>query len=127
MLAVLAPEGIQACAKAGYMVQTTPLQASHAVLMEQVNAFKRGKAEAEQKGLTSRLALMRGVYLARDAEDARRKLELDRLAAYAEAGIDEVILSCNFGQPQAETLEMMERFSAEIMAHLPEVRQKAVA
>jgi alkanesulfonate monooxygenase SsuD/methylene tetrahydromethanopterin reductase-like flavin-dependent oxidoreductase (luciferase family) len=175
MLAVLAPDGIRACASKGYMVQTTPLQASHAVLMEQVNAFKDGKAEAEQKGLTSRLALMRGVYLARDAEDAREKLGLaytyyqrfdnvfsgpglvdrgairmlprrqtmeelgqsliicqagemlDRLAAYSEAGIDEVILSSNFGQPQAETLDMMERFSAEVMAHLPHVRQKAVA
>lgn len=175
MLAVMAPEGIHASARQGYMVQTTPLQSSHAVLMEQVNAFKRGKAEAEQSGKTSRLSLQRGIYLARDAEDARRKLALaysyyerfdnvftgpgivdngrirplprqqsmeelgqsliiceaaemlDRLSAYAEAGIDEVITSSNFGQPQAETLDMMERFSTEIMPQLTSVRKRSAA
>ncbi|UDL89937.1 LLM class flavin-dependent oxidoreductase [Mesorhizobium sp. PAMC28654] len=175
MMAVMAPEGIEACARQGYMVQTTPLQASHSVLMEQVNAFKRGKAEAELSGRTSRLSLMRGIYLARDAGDARRKLELaysyyerfdnvfsgpgivdngcirplprrqsleelgrsliiceaaemiDRISAYAEAGIDEVIMSSNFGQPQAETLDMMERFSVEVMPQLAGNRKRSAA
>lgn len=175
MLAVMAPDGIYACAKQGYMVQTTPLQSSHAILMEQVNAFKRGRAEAEVNGQTSRLSLQRGIYLARDAADARRKLELaysyyerfdnvftgpgivdngrirplprrqsmdelgksliicevaemlDRLSAYAEAGIDEVIMSSNFGQLQAETLDMMERFSTEVMTHLTGFQKRSVA
>jgi len=175
MMAVMAPEGIEACARQGYMVQTTPLQASHSVLMEQVNAFKRGKAEAEQNSKSSRLSLMRGIYLARNAADARRKLELaysyyerfdnvfsgpgivdngcirqlprrqsleelgrsliiceaaemiDRISAYAEAGIDEVIMSSNFGQPQAETLEMMERFSVEVMPQLAGNRERSAA
>lgn len=175
MLAVMAPEGIHACAKRGYMVQTTPLQSSHAILMEQVDAFKRGRAEAELDGRTSRLSLQRGIYLARDAADARRKLELaysyyerfdnvftgpgivdngrirplprrqsidelgqsliiceaaemlDRLSAYAEAGIDEVIMSSNFGQPQADTLDMMERFAEEIMPRLADVRKRSAA
>jgi hypothetical protein len=40
---------------------------------------------------------------------------VERLAAYAEAGIDELILSSNFGQPVEETLEMMHRFADEVM------------
>lgn len=175
MMAVMAPDGIEACARLGYMVQTTPLQASHAVLMEQVNAFKRGKAEAEQGGKSSCLSLMRGIYLARNPADARRKLELaysyyerfdnvfsgpgivdngcirplprrqsvedlgksliiceaaemvDRISAYAEAGIDEVIMSSNFGQPHSETLEMMERFSVDVMPQLANGRERSAA
>jgi alkanesulfonate monooxygenase SsuD/methylene tetrahydromethanopterin reductase-like flavin-dependent oxidoreductase (luciferase family) len=42
---------------------------------------------------------------------------VDRLAEYHEAGIDEVILSSNMGQPQGEHLEAMERFAAEVMPH----------
>lgn len=175
MLAVMAPQGIEACASRGYMVQTTPLQASHAVLMEQVDAFKRGKAAAEQNGKSSRLSLQRGIYLARDAADARAKLEfayayyqrfdnvftgpgivdkgcirplpreqsieelgrsliiceaaemIDRLSAYAEAGIDEVIMTSNFGQSQADTLDMMERFSKDVMPHLTGARKRSAA
>ena len=175
MLAVMAPPGIEACASRGYKVQTTPLQASHAVLMEQVDAFKRGKAVAEANGKSSRLSLQRGIYLARNAEDARRKLEfafsyyqrfdnvftgpgivdngrirplprsqsleelgrsliiceaaemIDRLSAYAEAGIDEVIMTSNFGQSQADTLDMMERFSKEVMPHLSGDRKRSAA
>lgn len=41
-----------------------------------------------------------------------------KLAAYAELGIDEVIVSSNFGQPQEGTLEMMSGFAAEVMPHL---------
>ncbi|MDP6944419.1 MAG: LLM class flavin-dependent oxidoreductase [Myxococcota bacterium] len=43
---------------------------------------------------------------------------VDRLAEYRDAGIDEVILSSNMGQPQAEHLEAMERFASEVMPHL---------
>ena len=174
MLAVMVPEGIYHAARKGYHVQTTPLQATHEVLLEQVNAFHRGKAEAGASA-SNRLALQRGVYLARDAADARAKVELaqsyymrfdnvftgpgivdrgairplprrqtaeelgrsliiceaaemiDRLAAYAEAGIDEVIMSSNFGQEQAETLDMMARFAAEVMPHVASVGRRAVA
>ena len=175
MLAVMVPEGIYHTARKGYHVQTTPLQASHAVLLDQVNAFHRGKAEAGTAAKGNRLALQRGIYLACDAADARAKLELastyyqrfdnvytgpgivdngcirplprkqtieelgrsliiceraemvDRLAAYAEAGIDEVIVTSNFGQEQSETLDMMARLSAEVMPHLSGIRRKSVA
>lgn len=43
---------------------------------------------------------------------------IDRLGAYAELGIDELIASCNFGQENARTIAMMERFAAEVMPHL---------
>ena len=43
---------------------------------------------------------------------------IDRLSEYRELGIDEVISSSNFGQDQAETLAMMQRFAADVMPHL---------
>lgn len=172
MLAVMVPQGIEACARRGYHVQTTPLGAAHSVLMEQVEAFHRGKAEAAAGG-ANRLALQRGIYLARSAEDARAKLELahdyymrfdnlwsgpglvdrgairvlprqqtveelgqsllictrdemiDRLSLYAEAGIDEVIMTSNYGQEQAETLDMMRRFAEEVVPHVVGLGRKA--
>lgn len=173
-LAVMAPEGIEAVARQGYHVQTTPLGADHATLLAQVNAFTRGKA-AGKAGASNRLALQRGIFLARNAADAHDKLTLaqdyysrfdnvwsgpglvdkgsirplprsqskeelgrnllictrdemiDRLSAYAEAGIDEVISTSNYGQSQAETLDMMARFASEVMPHLKGLRQRAVA
>jgi flavin-dependent trigonelline monooxygenase, oxygenase component len=163
MIAAMAPEAIEASAARGFHIQTTPLGGSHEKLLEQVEAFRRG---AERWGAPLRLALMRGVYAARDERDARRLLGLaneyykrfdnvfsgpgtvsggmieplprrqtleelgenlvicppaemvERLRAYAEAGIDELILSSNFGQPVEETVEMMERLAAEVMPHL---------
>ncbi|MED5394420.1 MAG: LLM class flavin-dependent oxidoreductase [Actinomycetota bacterium] len=46
---------------------------------------------------------------------------VDRLAEYAEAGIDEVILSSNLGQPQDDHLEAMERFAIDVLPHLQQV------
>lgn len=43
---------------------------------------------------------------------------VDRLAHYAELGIDEVIATSIFGQPQAETLEMMARLADEVLPQL---------
>jgi alkanesulfonate monooxygenase SsuD/methylene tetrahydromethanopterin reductase-like flavin-dependent oxidoreductase (luciferase family) len=50
---------------------------------------------------------------------------VDRLAVYAEAGVDEVILNSNIGAPQAETIEAMERFGAEVMPHFRRAVQAA--
>jgi alkanesulfonate monooxygenase SsuD/methylene tetrahydromethanopterin reductase-like flavin-dependent oxidoreductase (luciferase family) len=167
MIAALNPEAVYHCARRGFHVQTTPLGGSHQRLLEQVDAFRRGRADAGAAGRGLRLGLMRGVYAARDEREAREKLELafeyykrfdnvfgggpglvhggmieplprkqsieelgenlvicppsemiERLAGYAETGIDELILSSNFGQPVGETLEMMQRFSEEVMPHL---------
>jgi hypothetical protein len=43
---------------------------------------------------------------------------IDRLAHYAELGIDAVLTTSNFGQEQAWTLDMMSAFAEEVMPHL---------
>ena len=42
---------------------------------------------------------------------------IDRLAVYADLGIDEVLAPCGYGQSAGETLEMMHRFAEEVMPH----------
>ena len=163
MIAALAPEAIYHSVKRGCHVQTTPLQGTRAHMLEQVDAFRRGKAELGAAGRHLELSLLRVAYVARDARDKRRKVALaydyykrfdnlftgpglvrhgaieplprtqtfeqleenlligtveevaDKLAVYAEAGIDETILNMNVGCGQADTLASMERFAAEIM------------
>ncbi|WP_044872507.1 LLM class flavin-dependent oxidoreductase [Pseudomonas sp. LFM046] len=165
MVATMAPEGIRACAAQGFSVQTTPLSGDHGMLLEQVNAFREGKAGSRFKNANTRLSLQRATYLARDEADAREKLQLaheyymrfdnvftgpgvvhgggieplprkqsieelgenllictrermlDQLATYAEAGIDEVIMTANFGQSQEDTLDMIQRFGEEIIPY----------
>jgi alkanesulfonate monooxygenase SsuD/methylene tetrahydromethanopterin reductase-like flavin-dependent oxidoreductase (luciferase family) len=171
MVATMAPEGIEAAAKVGYHIQTTPLSSNNAVLKGQVDAFHRGRAQAKP-GTGGRLMLQRGLYLAENDAEAREVLErahayydvfenvwsgpgrvaggrierlpraqtieelkgsllicgrdemIDRLSAYAELGIDEVIASSNFGQENARTLAMMSRFTAEVMPAVAAVRRK---
>jgi alkanesulfonate monooxygenase SsuD/methylene tetrahydromethanopterin reductase-like flavin-dependent oxidoreductase (luciferase family) len=171
MVAVMNPAGIEAAAKAGYHVQTTPLGGSHQQLLDQVNAFRRGKAAAGRP-LDTRLSLQRGVYLVRTEQERRLIAELahtyfksfdnvfggpgivdrgiirplprrqsieelaanlilcgkdemiDRLSAYAELGVDEVITTSNFGQEEAMTLDMMARFAEDVMPHFSS-KQKA--
>jgi flavin-dependent trigonelline monooxygenase, oxygenase component len=170
MLGVMAPPGIEAAARKGYHVQTTPLGATHGILQEQVSAFHRGKA-AGPGG--NRLSLQRGVYLVRSETERQQmvgrayeyyksfdnvfggpglvdqgiirplprkqtleelganiliceKAEMiDRLAEYQALGIDDVIVTSNFGQPQAETLAMMERFAAEVMPQFMKKKEAA--
>lgn len=76
MVAVMVPEGIYACAKRGFHIQTTPLQGSHAKLLEQVDAFKRAKTELGNAGRHLRLSLSRVIYAARDEYDANEKIAL---------------------------------------------------
>ncbi len=42
---------------------------------------------------------------------------IDKLAVYAELGIDRVILNVNFGVSQAETLDCLQCFAEEVMPH----------
>lgn len=171
MVATMVPEGIFACAKQGYSVQTTPLSGDHQMLLDQVSAFRRGKAEAGPNAPKSRLSLQRAVYLARDEADAKEKIALaydyykrfdnvysgpgmvsaggieplprqqsieelaknllictkgqmlDQLGKYAEAGIDEVIMSSNFGQSQEDSLDMVSRFGEEIIPYFSNVNK----
>ena len=51
---------------------------------------------------------------------------IDRLSTYAELGIDEVISSSNFGQEQAEVIDMMSRLAEDVMPMVaPTARQAA--
>lgn len=175
MVAAMAPEAIYSAASKGLSVQTTPLQEAHSVLLEQVDAFKRGKEAAGEAGRHSRLALQRVAYAARDRAEATRSLEfihdyykrfdnvfsgpgvvknglveplprkqtidelernvlvctpsemIDRLGQYQDAGIDEVILSCGFGQNQADMIEMMQRFASDVAPHFARQNVDAVA
>lgn len=76
MIAALAPEAIEASAKRGFHIQTTPLNATIDKLRAQVDAFKRGKACGPRPNGDQRLAVMRVCCVARDDADARRKLDL---------------------------------------------------
>lgn len=163
MVAAMAPEGIEASAKRGFHVQTTPLNASIETMREQVSAFQRGKAARGEAGRGQRLAVMRVCCVARDDADARRKIEfaheyygrffnvfggpglvehgairqlplaqskealresllictademIERLKAYEELGIDELIMNVNIGHSNAECLESLERFGADVL------------
>ena len=164
VIAAVTPDGIYHAARKGYSVQTTPLSGTHEVLLKQVDAFKRAKAEAGAAGRDLRLSLQRGAYVAKNDADAKEKIALaheyykrfenikgpgilkqglleplprkqtveelaqnllicsaaemvDRLGVYAELGIDEVLLPAGYGQPAAETQEMMHRFAEEVMPH----------
>jgi alkanesulfonate monooxygenase SsuD/methylene tetrahydromethanopterin reductase-like flavin-dependent oxidoreductase (luciferase family) len=79
MVAVMNPVGIEAAAKAGYHVQTTPLGGSHQQLIDQVTAFNRGKAAAGRP-LDTRLSLQRGVFLV--SSDAERRKIAERAYEY---------------------------------------------
>jgi flavin-dependent trigonelline monooxygenase, oxygenase component len=76
MIAALIPEAIEASARRGLHIQTTPLNASVDKMREQVDAFKRGKAACGDAGRDLRLALMRVCCVAKDDADARRMLDL---------------------------------------------------
>ena len=72
MIAAMAPDSIYDSAKRGYHIQTTPLSGGHDVLLGQVDAFQRGKADGGERSRHIRLSLQRGLYAARDEADARR-------------------------------------------------------
>jgi alkanesulfonate monooxygenase SsuD/methylene tetrahydromethanopterin reductase-like flavin-dependent oxidoreductase (luciferase family) len=76
MVAALAPEGIEASARRGFHVQTTPLNATVEKMKEQVAAFFRGKDSLGAAGAHQRLALSRVCCVAKNDADARKKLEL---------------------------------------------------
>src|SRR5271168_3461641 len=75
-IAALVPEAIEASARRGFHIQTTPLNASVGKMREQLEAFKRGKAACGESGRNLRLAVMRMCCVAKDDADARRKLDL---------------------------------------------------
>ncbi len=65
-------------------------------------------------------SLPRAMTLAQTAENltiATTAEMIDKLGPYAEAGVDRFVMNINFGAEQAEVLESIERFAAEVMPH----------
>ena len=75
MIAVVNPEGIAACTKRGFNIQTTPLSGHPDLLRQQVAAHREAKEEMGERGADLRLMLSRVIWCAADAADARDKLE----------------------------------------------------
>jgi len=165
MMAVLIPEAIYHCTKRGFHIQTTPLSGDHQHMLDQVNAFNRGKAELGDAAAQQTLSLSRVTFLSHSKADRQRKIQLahdyysrfdnvftgpgivengmikplprnmtveqtaenltictptemiDKLAPYAEAGVDRFIMNVNFGVEQAEVLESIQCFAEEVMPH----------
>ena len=76
MVAALIPEGIEASARRGFHIQTTPLDATVDKMKQQVAAFFRGKHALGEAGKHLRLALSRVCCVAQNDADARKKLQL---------------------------------------------------
>ena len=163
MMAVLVPEAIYHCTKRGFHIQTTPLSGDHQHMLDQVNAFNRGKEELGAAGAHQTLSLSRVAFLSRSNADRKRKIRMahdyysrfdnvstgpgivengmikalprnmtveqtaenltictpaemvDKLATYAEAGVDRFIMNVNFGVKHAEVLESIQCFAEEVM------------
>ena len=165
MMAVLVPEAIYHCTRRGFHIQTTPLSGDHQHMLDQVNAFNRGKEELGEAGAHQTLSLSRVTFLSHNDADRKRKIQMahdyysrfdnvftgpgivengmikplprkmtvdqtsenltictpaemiDKLAPYAEAGVDRFIMNINFGVEQSEVLESIQCFAEEVMPH----------
>ena len=173
MMAVMNPEGIYACTKRGFHIQTTPLAGNHQLLVDQVGGFTRAKSEMGADGTHLTLTLSRVAHVATNPQERQRKIEaahsyygrfdnvftgpglvdngmvrplprsqsieelaesllictpqemIDKLAPYAELGIDRVILNMNFGLPQTQTMESIQAFAEEVMPHFDSTPARA--
>ncbi|MDD9855225.1 MAG: LLM class flavin-dependent oxidoreductase [Gammaproteobacteria bacterium] len=76
MLSALAPEAIYHCARRGFHIQTTPLSGDRRRMLEQVDAFHRGRVDAGDRGEALTLSLSRVAFAAADEADARAKTKL---------------------------------------------------
>lgn len=165
MMAVMVPEAIYHCTRRGFHILTTPLSGDHRQMLDQVNAFRRGKQERGADGAQQTLSLSRVTFLSHSKADRDRKVQMahdyysrfdnvytgpgtvesgmieplprkmtveqtaqnltictpgemiDKLAPYAEAGVDRFIMNINFGVEQAEVLESIQCFAEEVMPH----------
>ena len=75
MMAVMVPEAIYHCTRRGFHIQTTPLAGDHQLMLDQTDAFRRGKAELGDEGRPLTLSLSRVAFIARDAADRQAKIE----------------------------------------------------
>lgn len=76
MMAVMNPAGIEHCTARGFHIQTTPLAGNHQLLVDQVDAFQRGKLAQDDPSRELTLSLSRVAFLSRDGADRSEKLRL---------------------------------------------------
>ncbi|MGI9409885.1 MAG: LLM class flavin-dependent oxidoreductase [Hyphomicrobiaceae bacterium] len=76
MMAVMSPEGIYHCTKRNFHIQTTPLAGNHQLLVDQVDAFSRGREEMGSDGTHLTLSLSRVGQIARSDWELQAKLDL---------------------------------------------------
>jgi alkanesulfonate monooxygenase SsuD/methylene tetrahydromethanopterin reductase-like flavin-dependent oxidoreductase (luciferase family) len=167
MIAAMAPDRIYQAAKEGLNVQTTALAGNHQMMVDQTQAFQRGKAESAIQ--TQNLSLLRLCYVAKDKQDTRQTLALayeyfkrfdnvyagpgivnngciealprpqtieeleqnvligsadevnEKLAVYADLGIDEVICNLNVGRSQSDALAAMERMAEQVIPNFSQI------
>ncbi|MCP4327235.1 MAG: LLM class flavin-dependent oxidoreductase [Alphaproteobacteria bacterium] len=75
MMAVMAPAGIYHCAKRGFHIQTTPLAGDNQHMLDQVDAFRRGKAELDGAGRDLTLSLSRVAFVVNDESERKAKIQ----------------------------------------------------
>ncbi len=76
MMAVMVPEAIYHCTRRGFHIQTTPLQGTREHMLEQVNAFTRGRDELGAAGSHLTLSLLRPGFVVSNEAEKRQKAEL---------------------------------------------------
>ena len=76
VMAVLVPEAIYHCTRRGFHIQTTPLSGTHQYMLEQVNAFNRGKDDLGEEGRGLTLSLSRVAFLAKNEKSRKEKVQL---------------------------------------------------
>ena len=172
MIAAMDLNSIKDAASRGFHVQSTVLSGTKELLLERVNAFKKGCLEIGEKGKLLKLSMQRMLYAAKDEKDAKEKNKLayeyykrfdnvftgpgkvkegeieplprkqslqeltqnllicppsemiDKLSIYAEAGVNEIIISAGFGQSQNEMLDSMHRISEEVIPYFKKFNSK---
>ncbi len=75
MMAVLVPEAIYHCTKRGFHILTSPLSGDHQLMLGQVDAFERGKAELGDAGRDLTLSLSRVAFITKDEADRQAKTQ----------------------------------------------------
>ncbi len=76
MMGVLVPEAIYHCTRRGFHIQTTPLSGSNQHMLDQVDAFNRGKQELGGAGKHLTLSLSRLCFVSNSTSDRNKKIQM---------------------------------------------------
>ncbi len=87
MMAVLNPDGIRACVKRGFHIQTTPLSGDHELFRQQVDAFSEARDELGEAGEHLTLSLSRVAFATKSAAHTR---EIQERAHYYYGRFDNI-------------------------------------